>query len=523
MTEPAPAHKPSSRRTLSVADIQAEIEAAIANLGAERLDLEALLIPIKDKAVSRLHFKGLLKQARDRLHDLRRALGRLLLQRPVAPSVVDPLKEADVALATGRSFSIADASKALDDACKRSIERRQAPHVVAAILGMQAMVAMLRQDYRGASARYNEAAGTTGLDIALQWQYHHESALALIDLGREFDDDVALEEAIALLENRVITLARGTGRASHLAATRYSLGNACGILGQRQRGTRNLENAIAAFEASLENRVRQQEPLEWAATQNNLGNALGILAHRHNDEEMLGKSVEVFNLALEERTRDLAPQDWATTKNNLAAVLQALGQRNKDAKMLKQAVEAYKAVLQVWTRERVPLDWAATMNNLGTALRLLGEHRKGPRTLEQSVAAYNSALSVRTRNHLPLDWAMTQNNLGAALHKLAERDENPETLIRAIEAYENALTEWNRERVPMTWAMTMGNLAVARKTLAEVTEDRESAVQAVAELEAVCDVFRELSHAQYSELSIDQLAKARKLVNALTSNGDSNR
>ena len=520
MTEPAPVRgRPSLRQTLPGPDIQAEIEAAIVNLGAERLDLEALLIPIKDKAVSRLHFKGLLKQAWDRLQNLRDSLHRFPLQEAVDPNVIDTVKEADAALVTGRSFSIDDASMALDAACKRSLEPRQAAHIVAAIQGMQAMVAMLRQDYRGASARYSGAAETAELDAALQWHYRHESVLALIDLGREFDDNAALEEAISLLENEIMTLALGTGRASHLATTQNSLGNACGVLGQRQRGTRNLENAISAYEASLENRVREEEPLDWAATQNNLGNALGILAHRHNDEEMLGKAVEVFNLALEERTQELTPQDWATTKNNLAAVLQSLGLRNKDVKMLKQAVDAYKAVLQIWTRERVPLDWATTMNNLGTALRLLGEQRKGPRTLEQSVAAYNNALSVRTRNHLPQDWAMTQNNLGAALQKLAEREENPETLIRAVDAYESALMEWDRERVPMTWAMTMGNLAVARKTLAEINGDRESAIQAVAELETVCDVFRELSHAQYSELSIDQLAKARKLVNALSAAG----
>lgn len=519
MTEPSPAQGLSSRQTLPGSAIQPEIEAAIVNLGAERLDLEALLIFIKDKAVSRLHFKGLLKQACDRLQNLRGTLHQFLLQEAVAPNVVDAVKKAEAALVSSRSLSITDASAALDAACKRSLGQQQAEHVVAAILGMQAMLAMLKQDYRGASTRYVEAAETAELEAALQWHYLHESVLALISLGREFDDNAALDEAISLLENEIMTLARGMERASHLATTQNSLGNACGILGQRQRGTRNLENAISAYEASLENRIREEEPLEWAATQNNLGNVLGILAHRHNDEEMLGKAVEVFNLALEERTQELAPHDWATTKNNLAAVLQSLGQRNKDTKMLKQAVEAYKAVLQIWTRERVPLDWATTMNNLGTALRLLGEQRKGPRTLEQSVAAYNSALSVRTRNHMPQDWAMTQNNLGAALQKLAEREAKSETLIRAIDAYESALMEWDRERVPMTWAMTMGNLAVARKTLAEVTGDCESAFQAVEELQAVCDVFRELSHAQYSELSIDQLGKARKLVNALTAAG----
>ncbi len=112
---------------------------------------------------------------------------------------------------------------------------------------------------------------------------------------------------------------------------------------------------------------------------------------------------------------------------------------------------------------------------------------------------------------------MTQNNMGAALHKLAEREGDHKILERAISAYESALEEWTQERSPMAWVMTMANLGVARRTLAEVTEDYGVARKAVEELEAVSDAFRNASHAQYSELSIDQLAQARKLADSLAS------
>jgi hypothetical protein len=68
----------------------------------------------------------------------------------------------------------------------------------------------------------------------------------------------------------------------------------------------------------------------------------------------------------------------------------------------------------------------------------------------------------------------------------------------------------------MAWGMTMANLGVARRTLAEQTEDVVTARKAVDELEAVSEIFRNASHAQYSELCIDQLARARKLADALS-------
>ena len=111
---------------------------------------------------------------------------------------------------------------------------------------------------------------------------------------------------------------------------------------------------------------------------------------------------------------------------------------------------------------------------------------------------------------------MTQNNLGAALQKLGEREENPALFEQAIAAYENALKEWTRDRMPMAWGMTLANLGVARRTLADLTADIESAEKAVEELEAVSEIFRNASHAHYSELSIEELAKARKLAEALT-------
>ncbi len=60
------------------------------------------------------------------------------------------------------------------------------------------------------------------------------------------------------------------------------LGNALLELAERESGTARLEEAIATFREALEQRARDQVPLEWAAAQNNLGNALLKLGERES-------------------------------------------------------------------------------------------------------------------------------------------------------------------------------------------------------------------------------------------------
>ena len=498
------------------ATYQAELDAARNDLRAEKSDLEQLLAPIHETEVSRQQVPGLLKQAYSRLGNLRASLaGRA---RPVtkAAEIAALIERAKDALHTGEGFSLEDADRAFEAACERCLALGDEPEATARMRAGQARIAALKQDYRRAAELFAQAAATPGLEVPWQWQYQKERAAVLEDLGREFGDNAALEQAIELYETTILVLAPRTERPDDWATVQNNLGNALGVLGQRQRGTWMLERSITAFENALSERSRERVPLDWAVTQNNLGNALGILAQRQSDTEMLEKAIEAFESALEVRTQEQTPQDWATTQNNLGAALMSLGQRKKDTKTLKKSVDAYKNVLQEWTRERVPLDWAMTLNNLGTALRVLGEHRKGPRTLEQAVAAYRSALAERTRERVPLDWAMTQNNLGAALQKLGERQDDARILVEAVAAYENALEEWTRERMPMVWAMTTANLGVAQRSLAERAQDVEISRMAVAAFEAAAEVFHDASHAQYYELAEEQLAKARAVAAELS-------
>ena len=492
-----------------------ELDAVCVCLNKDSQDLLPLLGYIHANQLPRRRLAGMLKNAASKLDQLRERQTCLAAVKGMEPEYYAQLAELKQVLDNGENFSLNGVRQALADLCTYCIEQGCKADTIAPILNAQALASALVQKFQQAAELYEKAASAPGLDLSSQWQYQTRRALALVDLGRDYNDNAALEQAVELYQTTIADLAPRDQQADYWIQTQINLGDALGILGHRHRGTHILEESIDAYQQALAQLDRIERPRLWATIQNNLGNALGALGQRKGEKELLEKSVTAFELALEERSRENTPDDWATSQNNLGAALHSLGQREEGTRLLSKSVAAYTKVLKVWTRQNMPLEWSAALNNLGTVLRVLGERQSGQRSLEKSVAAYKNALAVRTRDLFPKDWAMTQNNMGAALQKLAERTEGYQELEDAVAAYENALKEWTRDTMPMGWTMTLANLGVARRTLAERTRDIEIARRAVDDIITVTEVFRDASHAQYRELSEEQLTKARDLVEEL--------
>ena len=122
---------------------------------------------------------------------------------------------------------------------------------------------------------------------------------------------------------------------------------------------------------------RAAMPLEWAKSQNYLGLALWVLGNRETGTRRLEEAVAAYRLALQERTRERVPLDWAWTQMNLGIALAALGQREVGTGRLEELVAAYRLALEEFTREREPMEWARTQNNLGiTLMSLLGSEKR---------------------------------------------------------------------------------------------------------------------------------------------------
>src|SRR6267154_1432676 len=199
-----------------------------------------------------------------------------------------------------------------------------------------------------------------------------------------------------------------------------------------------LVNAIAAFQAALEEQTRSQAPLHWARTQLNLANAFYFLGEREPRTGRLEAAVVAYRLALQETTRERMPLDWASTQVKLASVLVMLGERGSGTGRLEEAVAAYRLALQEMTRERMPFDWARARGGLATAFMLLGAREVGTARLEAAVTDYRLALEEMTRARAPLDWGELQMNLGGTLVALAERETGTGRLEEAVSAFELA-------------------------------------------------------------------------------------
>lgn len=244
------------------------------------------------------------------------------------------------------------------------------------------------------------------------------------DQGLAFD----LEVSIAVAEICLVRASDADERGSAL----IDLGVSLQTLGARESATAQLEDAVAAYRAALEECTRERVPLGWAMTQNNLGNALWTLGERESGTARLEEAVATYRAALEERTRERVPLDWAMTQNNLGNALRSLGARESRTARLEEAVAAFRAALEERTRDRVPLDWAVTQNNLGTALFTLGARESGTTQLEEAVAAYRAALEERTRERVPFHWAITTQNIGLVFESLFEKTEERAQLEEAI-------------------------------------------------------------------------------------------
>ena len=110
--------------------------------------------------------------------------------------------------------------------------------------------------------------------------------------------------------------------------------------------------------------------------QNNLGAVLQALGERERGTERLREAVATYREALKEYARERVPLDWAMTQKNLGSALASLGERESGTAQLNEAVAALRDALKEYTRERVPHEWDWTQANLDRALKLLDERSR---------------------------------------------------------------------------------------------------------------------------------------------------
>ncbi|MFQ5619282.1 MAG: hypothetical protein ACE5FR_09935 [Rhodospirillales bacterium] len=249
------------------------------------------------------------------------------------------------------------------------------------------------------------------------------------------------------------------------AAIHMCYGNALATLANRG-GNRDLYQVAAqTYQASLENRSREDDPLDWALTRKHLGAVLQVLAERTNDADTLAAAADALRGALDVLTRAESPRAWAATQNRLGQVLYRLDSRTGEGDILRESLNAFQAALMVFTRGKTPLLWAEVMSNFAQAAQVLGQQHRNTEVLTKAADACRAALTVRTRDAAPLPFAATQNNLGSALFLLGRLTGESAHLEGAAKAFETARAVYTEHGADAMAAVTEKNLSHVERLL----------------------------------------------------------
>ena len=478
--------------------------------------LQTLLAKLIDAGVSDAEIPNRLLVAAEQLEALRASLANWHYGRPGHEQICS---EALACIDSGDFYSASEVLRRGREArwmfptatCHEEAESYS--KVEAEFYAREAMIDHIQLQFCAAAEKYTNAgalvADAGGNDA---WRFLIAQARELCEDGREFGMRENMLLAIEIY-HRALGLVGREQSPLDWAETKLNLGDALLLLGESNKDSKPLREAVEAYLAALEEWTLDRTPLDWAKAQNHLGNALQRLGEQENDPERLRQAAEAYRAALAECTKENAPFERAQACNRLGHILAVLGVEEGDGERLKEAVKAYREALDGLDRKLAPLDWAMTQNNLGKALEALGESETGTSTglLHQAVAAYQAALEERCRDLAPSSCATTNANLGNALVEIAERENNNAMLEDAASAYRDALKARPAEDSPFDTAKININLAYTLGALWNRTRDRRVLNEALDAVDAALGLIKQIGvreHIPAAELARETILAA---------------
>ncbi|MCW9044926.1 MAG: cyclic nucleotide-binding domain-containing protein [Alphaproteobacteria bacterium] len=233
-----------------------------------------------------------------------------------------------------------------------------------------------------------------------------------------------------------------------------------------------LDEAKAAYQASIRSLARSSDRYDWALAHFQLGKVLQVLAEKSTTLSSLSDAEEAFNNALTIFSKADNPYIWATIQNRLGQLFYKMdirsGSKATEPTRLKEATTAYQNALQVFTMAETPMKWAEVKHNLAQSLQILGGHAHSIPLLEKAAEASKDALDVRARDRYPMAWAATTNSLGSALFLIArQKDEPGEEMAEAEEAFRGALEVYKAHGAAKLAKVAHRNLNKVKGLLAE--------------------------------------------------------
>lgn len=342
---------------------------------------------------------------------------------------------------------------------------------------------------------------------------------ALLLLGRHENTSARLEQAIDTFRIILTNLSGDPSSEAAVLSAKFGLISALVALGERDRGTVRLREALKYCRELEAVTQKAREPMRWADLQAELGLCLWLLASREWNDGEFDNAIAHLSTALETFTFEHFPKSWASIQGRLASAWWTAGLRRHDVGMMERCAAAYEAIALATTRTSAPIEWGLAQIWLGKALRILGSWRKAPDVLAHSEAALLAALDIFTKDKTPLEWTHAKTDLGMTLYRIGEVTGDVNAFERSIAPFKDALTARSKSHLPNDWAMTHEELARSLIALGSRKRDVNILHQARESLQAALEVFTETYHRQNWASLQEQQGRYFSALADITGNG----
>jgi CHAT domain-containing protein len=258
-----------------------------------------------------------------------------------------------------------------------------------------------------------------------------------------------------------------------------------------EKQQRDLEQALADFNAALTFFTREKMPLHWALTIGTRGFAYVERARVTGaNTENIEQALADFDAALHILNREGTPTQRAMMYMYRAMMYSRLltGERKKNIEqVLADCTTALSVFPSRMSQEESELQASVFMvRGLAYLDRSEGERKQN---IELSLLDCESALTIFTRERSPQEWGRAIMNRGMVyMSRLAgDRRQNFE---KAIADYDSALTIFTQQETPLVWTRALTNRGICY--MDRVAGDRgKNQEQALADFNAALLVFHE--------------------------------
>lgn len=243
--------------------------------------------------------------------------------------------------------------------------------------------------------------------------YQVARAGALAKLGARIGDVSLLREALPLCAPSRKSVAKGKFKPP-LFNVDAAAGYAMTVIGRELGDRAVLIDSVEASRRAIEAKKALGVPILLASSQDELGQALSALGDLDRDSGSVREAIELFEEALKNLSPNERPASRGEVQINKGRALTVLGKLEQDQAILSRALESHRDALGVFNSDWAPFQRADALDAMGEALFALANLRNEPDIATLAAESHRKAEAILRRGDLAGSLARVRRNIAAA-------------------------------------------------------------------------------------------------------------